>query len=153
MMSSVKRNVYYSVSTVYKFTVYTLYTPTPTHTHPTHTYSHPHDEVHYYQFTLETQIVSFFVRTLLTQIDVPIMKGHKSFFKLCNLQPFITGTSINDDLKWTKICKIIFYHTFHSAISHVFSLFRFTLQMLSILTSVLQSNHKVKCVRANYKCL
>ena len=34
MMSSVKRNVYYSVSTVDKFTVYTLYTPTPTRRSP-----------------------------------------------------------------------------------------------------------------------
>ena len=27
-------------------------------------------------------------------IHVPVMKGQKSFFKLCNLRPFITGTSI-----------------------------------------------------------
>ena len=31
----------------------------------------------------------------LKLIDVPVMKGRNSFFKLYQLRPFITGTSLN----------------------------------------------------------
>ena len=65
MMSSVKRNVYYSVSTVDKFTVYTLYTPTPTHTPPTHTPT-PTRRSPLLSVYLGNPNCFIFVRTLLT---------------------------------------------------------------------------------------